>query len=95
VTTPDHIRAHRHSSQHRDETIASELCGCFYRCETFPPSEIQTWVDEFALRKEETPVGQTALCPRCRIDAVIESESGYPLTPEFLALMRSHWFGTV
>ena len=86
MTTPDILRAHRHSSRHRAEVFASAACGCFYCGATFPPAAIAEWVDEW----EE--IGQTALCPQCGIDSVIGSESGYPLTPEFLAAMHQHWF---
>ncbi len=86
MTTPDHIRAHRHSSRHRQEVQASERCGCFCYRAIFAPSEIKDWVDEWE------GVGQTALCPVCGIDSVIGSESGYPLTGEFLAQMQVHWF---
>jgi hypothetical protein len=40
------------------------------------------WVDD------ET----TLLCPFCGIDSVIGTASGYPITREFLAQMREHWF---
>jgi hypothetical protein len=86
MTTVDYIRAHRHSSRHREEVLASAQCGCFYCGAVFPPSEIESWVDDWE------DVGQTALCPRCGIDSVIGSESGYPLTEEFLARMKAHWF---
>lgn len=86
MTTPDHARAHRHSSRHRDEVMGSELCGCFYCLATFPPSEIAAWTDEWE------GVGQTAICPRCGIDSVIGSASSYPVTAEFLGVMRDHWF---
>lgn len=86
MATLDHIRAHRHSIRHREEVLASDLCGCFYCLAIFPPSEIEDWVDEWE------GVGQTALCPRCGIDSVIGSESGYPNTQEFLARMQAHWF---
>ncbi|HEX5724898.1 MAG TPA: cytoplasmic protein [Longimicrobiaceae bacterium] len=62
--------------------LASETCGCFYCLKAFPPSAIAEWVDR----------GETALCPRCGIDAVLGSASGYPLTREFLREMRSFWF---
>jgi hypothetical protein len=45
MTTPDHICAHRHSARHREEVLASERCGYFYHLATFPPSEIERWVD--------------------------------------------------
>lgn len=86
MTTADVIRAHRHCIRHRTELFASERCGCFYCGAVFAPAEIAEWTDEWQ------GVGQTALCPHCGIDSVIGSESGYPLTPEFLAAMNNHWF---
>ncbi len=90
MTTPDHIRAHRHSSNHREELLASEHCGCFYCCSLFPPTAIEEWIDEWQ------GVGQTALCPvfECGIDSIIGSESGYPITKEFLQRMKAYWFAT-
>ena len=84
--TPDHIRAHRHSSRHREEVLTSERCGCFYCRVIFEPEEIKDWIDEWE------GVGHTALCPYCAIDSVIGSESGYPITEEFLTRMYAHWF---
>lgn len=63
------------------------MCGCFYCCGEFEPCEIREWVDE-----GEDGLGRTALCPRCGVDAVIGSASGYPITQEFLARMRASWF---
>ena len=50
----------------------------------YPPSEIVDWIDD----RE----AMTADCPRCGIDAVIGSASGFPITLEFLNLMNVHWF---
>ena len=85
--TPDVVRAHRHSIRHRDEILASTVCGCFHCCGTFPPSEIAEWTDAWE------GVGQTALCPQCGVDSVIGFESGYPVTRAFLKQMHDHWFG--
>jgi hypothetical protein len=74
--------AHKHSSAHREEILKSELCACFYCCQTFLPHVIEDWVDE----------NTTALCPKGGIDAVIGSASEFPLTPEFLQLMHRRWF---
>jgi hypothetical protein len=86
MITPDDERAHRHSSRHRVEVLSSERCGCYYCCAVFLPTEITEWTDEWE------GVGNTALCPRCGIDSVIGSTSGYPVTPEFLATMKARWF---
>jgi hypothetical protein len=79
----DHIAAHKHSIRHRSEVEASDRCGCFYCLAEFGPDVIMDWVDD---------CGVTALCPKCGIDSVIGSASGYPITTEFLARMRRHWF---
>jgi hypothetical protein len=49
----------------------------------YAPSEIREWVDT-----DET----TALCPRCGIDSVIGSASGYQLSEDFLKKMHRYWF---
>jgi len=79
---PPHIRAHEHCRLHRVEVDSSSLCGCFYCFAMFFPSKISQWVDD----------GQTALCPKCEIDAVIGTASGFPITREFLTRMHEHWF---
>lgn len=85
---PDAVQqAHTHSSNHRREIEGSESCGCFYCCSTFPPIEITDWVDEDA-----GGIGQCALCPKCGIDSVIGSLSGFPIDEAFLSEMKRYWF---
>jgi hypothetical protein len=80
-------QAHKHSIYHEKEIDASEICGCFCCCAMFPPSEITEWADE------ENPKGKTAICPKCDIDSVIASASGFPVTdPDFLNAMYEKWF---
>ncbi|HLL88254.1 MAG TPA: cytoplasmic protein [Tepidisphaeraceae bacterium] len=83
----DYVRAHRHSIAHRAEIVGSSQCGCFYCSHTFPPSEIEEWVD-----LDDAGVGQTALCPSCGIDSVIGDKCGYPISVEFLNRMNAYWF---
>lgn len=86
--------AHAHSANHRYELEASALCGCFYCLSTYAPAAIDEWIDEPADAPEgsESETGATALCPRCGIDSVIGSASGFPIATEFLRDMRSRWF---
>lgn len=79
----DHIHAHEFSSNHRDTLQNDELGGCFYCLKIFHPSEITIWIEDIA---------GTAMCPHCGIDSVIGKSSGYPITKDFLAKMRKHWF---
>ncbi|MBL9146550.1 MAG: cytoplasmic protein [Verrucomicrobiaceae bacterium] len=89
-TAPDMIvAAHKASSGHRSQLLSDGVvCGCFHCCEIFAPSTITEWIDE-----DDSGLGQTAMCPRCGIDSVIGSGSGYPITTDFLTHMRDHWFG--
>ncbi len=85
---PADIReAHKHSSKHKTELMESKLCGCFYCCQTFAPSEITEWTDE-----GQDGEGVTALCPKCDVDSVIGDKSGFPITEEFLQRMKAYWF---
>lgn len=68
--------------------LASGVCGCFCCLRTFPPAEIEEWVDE----DPRTGIGRTALCPHCGIDSVIGSASGFAITPELLQRMQAYWF---
>ena len=74
--------AHKHSSNHRALLEQSERCGCFHCVSIFDVRAIDEWVDD------ET----TVMCPRCGIDSVIGSSSGFPIDNVFLAAMRRRWF---
>ena len=74
--------AHRFCSLHREQLVKDEICGCFYCCKIFNPSEIEDWCDN----------GKTAFCPYCGIDSVIGESSGFPITEQFLKGMHKRWF---
>ena len=76
------IKAHKHSSMHRDSLEKDYVCGCFFCIEIFNPKEITEWIDN----------GQTAMCPKCGIDSIIGESSGYPIKKEFLKEMNEYWF---
>jgi hypothetical protein len=82
--TMDQLRAaHRCCIRNREALEKSTVCGCFYCMETYRPSEVTDWVE----------IENTALCPRCGIDAVLGDHTGLPVTePEFLRAMHQHWF---
>lgn len=87
-TREDYEKAHQFSSNNRRQIYLSDSCGCFCCLAIFSPEEIYKWVDE-----NEQGIGQTACCPRCRVDSVLGSSAGFPLTDEFLGQMQSHFFG--
>ncbi len=80
-------RVHKHSSNHRNEILSSEVCGCFYCLSIYSPSEIEEWIDN-----DENRVGKTALCPKCGIDSVIASTNEIVVTPDLLREMHQRWF---
>jgi len=88
----DVIVAHRCSSNHRESILDSDVCGCFYCFSIFSSSEIEDWVDASDDEADINETGQTALCPRCGIDSVLGSASGYPINREFLQKMNEYWF---
>ena len=82
MTEPDLELAHKLSFHNRQQIAQSEVCGCFFCLAVFPPSEINKWIDN-----DDTP-----LCPKCGIDSVLGSASGFPITTEFLHKMKVRWF---
>jgi len=82
--TAEEILVHDHSNHNREELFASDICGCFHCLATFQASEITEWIDN----------DDTAMCPRCHIDSVIGSKSGYPIADKFLQDMQDRWFNT-
>ncbi|RZJ77269.1 MAG: hypothetical protein EOO47_17300 [Flavobacterium sp.] len=75
--------AHQSSFSHKAEIMTADLCGCFYCEQTFSPNEIEEWVVE--------NIGETAICPKCGVDAVLSST--LPITDQlFLEKMNKYWF---
>ena len=82
----DFVKAHKHT-EYQKEILKGEKCGCFYCLENFSPDEINDWHGEDC--KDYEPL---ALCPKCGIDSVIGSASGYPIEHSFLKKMKDFWF---
>ena len=89
----DLLAAHRHSSGHRAEIEASQVCGCFNCIQLFAPAEIVAWTGwaDGSLEELETANGTTALCPRCGSESVIGDKSGYRIDTPFLSRMNEAW----
>ncbi len=83
-SSPDHVLARDHATRNRDEILASTHCGCLYCTSVFTPSDVADWVKD--------DKGETAICPRCGVDAVLGDRAGYPLTEDFLRRMHGRWF---
>lgn len=66
----------------------SNRCGCFHCLAIYSPSEIVEWTDE-----TDAAPGQTAICPRCGVDAVVPETSERSLDTEQLRTLRRDRFG--
>lgn len=77
------VEAHRACAGNKDDLAKSDKCGCFYCLSVYDPSEVVKWVDS----------GRTAICPKCAIDSVLASASGWPVDDaDFLGRMYKRWF---
>lgn len=75
-----YLTTHAFSSLHQKQLEHAGKAGCFYCLEIYPVAEIEEWIDG----------EQTALCPKCGIDAVLPVTE--EVTPEFLKAMQQEWF---
>ena len=64
--------------KNKEAIQATKVCSCFACVQTFETEEIKEWTDNHL----------TALCPNCRIDAVlpIKVDEGH------LKKIREYWF---
>ena len=91
--------SHQDSSRHYDKIAASDVVGCFYCLNIFPPSDIKRWTDRRNPRTGET-TQKTAICPHCSVDSILPTKGTYfGEIPEneriaFLEEMKKHWFST-
>lgn len=59
----------------------SDKCACYFCLSEFNPEEIVEWTDE----------GETALCPKCKIDSVV-GNSVVNWDTKFLEDASHYWF---
>jgi hypothetical protein len=79
--------AHNGSASHKDEIINRTVCGCFYCENLFFSTEIEQWYVE----DRRGTGGETAICPKCHIDAVLSDR--FPIfDKKFLSAMKKYWF---
>lgn len=77
------------SRRHRPAIEKSRIVGCFHCEQFFAPHQIVRWVGELEVAPGSAL--ETALCPRCGVDAVLPEWNGvYPMGVALLR--RMHWF---
>lgn len=77
-------KAREASMGNRDDIERSGQCGCYHCGSIFSKDEIDEWIEDAG--------GDTALCPRCGIDAVV-GDASVPFTPVVLSALNVRWFG--
>lgn len=76
------IAAHKASFANKDLVKRSKICACFC-CKTwFSSKEVDSWI----------PGEETAICPRCGVDAVLPDAAGIPLDRDFVVEMHNYYF---
>lgn len=83
---------HRYSDHHRDLIELSDRAGCFHCGAIFAPSEIRDWLGGRQGEGGRPADADTALCPRCGVDAVLPSGAPILFSADLLAAMRAHFF---
>ncbi|MCL4488985.1 MAG: hypothetical protein M1570_12760 [Chloroflexi bacterium] len=76
----DFLFVNEHVAHNRKEVAASETCGCIFCLGIFSPEDM--WEDERAYPRATDLRAKLdyVRCPRCDMDMVIGSASGYPIT---------------
>ncbi len=74
----------------RKAVLESPICGCYYCCAMFPPSEIVNWKDE-----NHEGIPQTAICPRCSECKVLTPKPSVTMRPEALLQISELAFGPI
>ena len=88
----DFESVHAFSSRNRELLARSERAGCFHCQALFDADEIKDWVDGRQVDTGSLDDGETALCPKCGVDAVLPSGAPITLDDTLLAEMRHHFF---
>lgn len=70
------LRAASFAMKNKDKIINLESVGCFHCLKTFPPKEIKLWADG----------GETAVCPYCEVDTVVNCSD-----EQSLKEMNQYW----
>ncbi len=68
------------SMRNKKALLTNDKAGCYHCLEIFNVNEIKSYTDQ----------GETALCPKCNIDAVI-SGSSIDLNKQKLEEIKKYW----
>lgn len=79
------MRLHMNTVGNAARVRAATRCGCFHCKTIFAPTEIDRFIPERDGK-------ETAMCPRCGVDAVLTNLDGEPLTDTLIEEMHTRFF---
>lgn len=88
------LAAYRYTTNNWVQIESSTWCGCCSCMQIFPRDEVVAWtgLDMANVNDPGAVEQQTALCPRCGVEAVLGDKCGFPIHAAFLARMNEAWF---
>ena len=75
-------KLHAYSSHNKKLIDTADKCYCFYCKSSMQKDEIKNYIDD----------GQTALCPKCEIDAIIPDSIDDTVDEQMISEMNEYWF---
>ena len=75
-------KLHAYSSYNKDLIKTADKCYCFYCKSIIAKDDIKNYADN----------GQTALCPKCEIDAIIPDSIEDTVDQQIISEMNEYWF---
>ncbi|MCK9548201.1 MAG: hypothetical protein RBS49_04275 [Sphaerochaeta sp.] len=91
---PDHYlkEAHQATFANEDQIMESTQCRCFYCGYHFDAHD----EEHLLWATEREPLARTLHCPKCLVDCVLGSASGYPINDEaFIWACTEAWFNGI
>ena len=75
-------KLHTYASHNKKLIDTADKCYCFYCKSSMQKDEIKNYIDD----------GQTALCPKCEIDAIIPDSIEDTVDEQMISEMNEYWF---
>lgn len=81
ITDNDIRQAPKISMKNSVAVEMAQQCGCYHCLAVFSKTDIQDWTDQ----------NRTALCPKCKVDAVIPDGCGIEINEENMKAIHDFW----
>jgi len=76
-------KAYSHCLNNKQEIVESSICGCF-NCETiFKGGDVFRTPEGITVTEDDT-----VICPKCSVDSIIGSASGFDINPFLLSVLH-------